>query len=80
MENSKEDLVKLINAIKKIGKEQSDGTYIVTFLEIFNETESYLETLNGTLRMAKKQKKINFEGEMLLKGKSDKVIITLLKE
>lgn len=80
MENSKEDLVKLINAIKKIGKEQSDGTFIVTFLEIFNETESYLETLNGTLRMAKKQKKINFEGEMLLKGKSDKVIITLLKE
>lgn len=78
MEQSNKDLEKLLEAIKKIGKVQPDGTVNVTFAEIFEETESYLESLNGTLRMAKKHKKIKFEGEMLLKGKNDKVIITLL--
>jgi len=78
MEKANEDLQKLIEAIKKIGKPQPDGSITTTFLEVFDETESYLESLNGTLRAAKKQKKIAFEGEMLLKGKSDKTIIKLL--
>lgn len=78
MEQANEDLKKLIEAMKKIGKPQEDGSYVTTFLDIFQETESYLESLNGTLRAAKKQKKITFEGEMLLKGKSDKTIVTLL--
>lgn len=78
MEQAHEDVQKLIEAIKKIGKPQPDGSIITTFLEVFQETESYLESLNGTLRSAKKQKKITFEGEMLLKGRSDKTIIKLL--
>ncbi len=78
MERAKEDLAKLLEAILKIGKKQPDGSISTTFLEIFEETESYLESLNGTLRSAKKQKKINFEGELLLKGKHDKTLITLL--
>lgn len=78
MEQANEDVKKLLEAIKKIGKLQADGSYTTTFLEVFQETETYLESLNGTLRSAKKQKKITFEGEMLLKGKSDKTIITLL--
>ena len=78
MEKANEDVAKLIEAIKKIGKQQPDGSISTTFLEVFNETESYLESLNGTLRSAKKQKKIKFEGEMLLKGKNDKTLIVLL--
>lgn len=80
MEQANEDVKKLLEAIKKIGKLQGDGSYTTTFLDVFQETESYLESLNGTLRSAKKQKKITFEGEMLLKGKNDKTIITLLPE
>lgn len=78
MEQANEDFLKLIEAIKKIGKKQTDGSVQTTFLEIFEETESYLESLNGTLRSAKKQKKITFDGEMLLKPKNNKTIITLL--
>lgn len=37
------------------------------------------EALNGTLRAAKKRKKLTFQGEMLLQGVSDDVDITLLE-
>lgn len=36
------------------------------------------EALNGTLRAAKKRKKLTFQGEMLLQGVSDDVDIILL--
>ena len=52
---------------------------MTTFIEVFKETEDYLETLMGTLKAAKKLKKIDFKGEMLLKGVNDKVEIKLLK-
>lgn len=37
------------------------------------------EALNGTLRAAKKRKKLTFQGDMLLQGVSDDVDITLLE-
>lgn len=39
----------------------------------------FLKALNGTLRAAKRQKVIHFEGQMLLKGAHDKVLITLVE-
>ena len=38
---------------------------------------NFYEALVGTLKAAKKRKVVDFKGEMLLKGMSDKVLITL---
>eukprot|EP00633_Aureoumbra_lagunensis_P009947 CAMPEP_0197307036 /NCGR_PEP_ID=MMETSP0891-20130614/4469_1 /TAXON_ID=44058 ORGANISM="Aureoumbra lagunensis, Strain CCMP1510" /NCGR_SAMPLE_ID=MMETSP0891 /ASSEMBLY_ACC=CAM_ASM_000534 /LENGTH=863 /DNA_ID=CAMNT_0042790009 /DNA_START=102 /DNA_END=2693 /DNA_ORIENTATION=+ len=54
---------------------------IVTFGELMEceRCEQIFEALQGTLRAAKKRKKIKFESEMLLKGVNDNVEITLLE-
>ena len=39
--------------------------------------EQQLESLVGTLKAAKKQGKINFEGQMLLSPSHDNVVITM---
>jgi hypothetical protein len=42
--------------------------------------EQQLESLVGTLKAAKKRGIISFEGQMLLQGAHDKVVITLNKQ
>ncbi len=56
--------------IKRLGKAQADGSYQVTFGVLFNDDRvaNIFEALVGTLRAAKKQKIISYDGELLLQG------------
>ncbi len=74
------DVHKLVNYLKEHGTKDSQGKFTLTFGKLYDDTQDIFEALNGTLKAAKKRGFINFEGQMLLKGPSDKVVITLLKE
>jgi len=65
--------------IRRIGE---DGVDEVTFGELFDhpDVEQYYEALVGTLKAAKKRGLIDYKGILLLKGVSDKVVITIKKE
>jgi hypothetical protein len=69
----------LLKDIRRIGEE---GTDQVTFGELFNDdaVQSYYEALVGTLKRAKKGGLIKFNGQMLLKGSHDKVVISILRK
>eukprot|EP00054_Salpingoeca_dolichothecata_P032059 m.265497 g.265497 ORF g.265497 m.265497 type:complete len:83 (-) comp29079_c0_seq1:114-362(-) len=72
----------LVKCLKRIGKAQDDGTVVTTFGEIFKDEilEQQLESLVGTMKAAKKRKIIEFEGQMLLQGAHDHVVVTLNKQ
>ncbi len=71
------DINILIEKIKEIGTKQSDGSIDVTFGSLYEATVDVLEALNGTLRSAKRNKIIDYKGQMLLKGPNDKDIVKL---
>jgi len=79
--NVSHEIELLKDAIKRLGQKQPDGTYTVKYGVLFNDDKvaNQFEALLGTLRAAKKQKIINYQGEMLLQGAHDNVVITLLK-
>jgi hypothetical protein len=68
------DVALLVSALQKMGG-------AVKFAEVFadEELEQQLESLLGTLKAARKQGLIAFEGEMLLQGKDDDVLITVVE-
>jgi hypothetical protein len=69
----------LLKDIRRIGVE---GTDEVTFGELFKDdaVQSYYEALVGTLKRAKKDGLIRFNGQMLLKGAHDKVVISIVSK
>lgn len=69
----------LVQCIKRIGKPQADGSVTTTFGEIFKDEalEQQLESLVGTMKAARKKGAIDFQGQMLLQGAHDKVVVTL---
>lgn len=75
-----EEVSLLQEKIKELGNEQADGRIGVEFGVLFDATQDIFEALNGTLRAAKREKKVTFEGQMLLKGASDKVIVYLIQD
>jgi len=71
----------LLHEIKeRLGARQPDGSYTVTFGVLFKDDKlaNILEALVGTLRAAKKKKLIKYDGELLLQGVHDKVVVTVL--
>lgn len=58
----------------------ANGKYEVTFGTLFNDDQcaNIFEALVGTLRAAKKRKVVTYEGELLLQGVHDNVVISLL--
>ncbi|GAA5974622.1 hypothetical protein JCM21900_001545 [Sporobolomyces salmonicolor] len=48
-------------AIKAHGKRNADGHLEISYGDLFKATEHTLEALNGTLRSAKRQKKVRRE-------------------
>lgn len=74
-----QDLVHLVAGINRLGKLQPDGSKAVTFSAVFRDEilEQQLESLVGSLKAAKKRGILGFEGQMLLQGVSDAVVITL---
>ncbi|GAA5927891.1 hypothetical protein JCM3775_002756 [Rhodotorula graminis] len=68
-------------AIKTHGKRNpASGKIEAPYGEIFEHTQHTLEALNGTLRSAKRQKKVTFEGELLMMPKDAGVALVLLDE
>ncbi len=66
--------------ILELGSTQNNGQMGIKFGELYEKTVDIFEAINGTLRAAKRKKIINFEGQMLLKGAHDNVIIYLVQE
>ena len=66
--------------IRRIGEEP--GSPNAKFGELFDdeETQNYYEALVGTLKAAKKRGVIEYKGQMLLKGISDNVVISIADE
>ena len=75
-----EEVVLLKEKIKELGSVQPDGRTGCEFGKLFEETQDIFEALNGTLRAAKRSKIVEFEGQMLLKGASDRVVVYLTAE
>uniref|UniRef100_A0A2N9IAI3 Costars domain-containing protein n=1 Tax=Fagus sylvatica TaxID=28930 RepID=A0A2N9IAI3_FAGSY len=77
--NVEEEVERLREEIKRLGKLQDDASYKVTFGVLFNDDRcaNIFEALVGTLRAAKKRKIVAYDGELLLQGVHDNVEITL---
>jgi len=72
-----EECNRLLVDILRIGVEGEPHT---TFGELFDDDEvsNYYEALVGTLKAAKKRKLITYQGQLLLKGVTDKVKISIV--
>ncbi|KAM0789977.1 hypothetical protein ACM66B_005310 [Microbotryomycetes sp. NB124-2] len=69
----------LCRAIKQFGSKQPpEGNYACPYGVLFDKTANELEALNGTLRAAKRAKKVTFNGEMLLHPRDKDVLVVLL--
>ncbi|KAK0463140.1 costars domain-containing protein, partial [Desarmillaria tabescens] len=67
-------------AIKEHGSLNTDGKSSVSYGVLFDKTANTLEALNGTLRAAKRQKKvIAFDGELLMMPRDKDVQVVLLE-
>ncbi|KAI3850272.1 hypothetical protein C5167_010893 [Papaver somniferum] len=77
--NVEEEVERLKEEIKRLGKVQPDGSYKVTFGVMFHDDRcaNIFEALVGTLRAAKKRKLLTYDGELLLQGVHDNVEIVL---
>lgn len=77
-EGVEHDIKLLVEGIKRLGSEKN-GEISTTFGEIFKDEvlEQQLESLVGSLKAAKKRGILMFEGQMLLQGAHDHVVITL---
>ena len=73
-----EEMQQLIKDIKRVGER---GKPSATFAELFDDEQvaNYYEALVGTLKAAKKKGRIDYTGQMLLKGISDNVVISIVK-
>jgi hypothetical protein len=73
------DVKLLVAGMKRFAEPQSDGSYKTTFGVIFKDEvlEQQLESLVGTMKAARRKGFIDFEGQMLLQGAHDKVVVTL---
>eukprot|EP01135_Chromosphaera_perkinsii_P006701 Nk52_evm15s559 gene=Nk52_evmTU15s559 len=79
--NVDEEVELLVKEIKRLGQEQPDGSYQITFGVLFHDDKcaNLFEALVGTLKAAKKRKVISYQSELLLQGVHDNELITLHK-
>ena len=72
-----EEIQQLLKDIRRVGE---CGKSFVNFGELFDDdaVANYYEALVGTLKAAKKKGLIKYEGQFLLKGFNDKVVISIL--
>lgn len=74
------EIVELCSVIRQIGIEKSDGSYIVSFGELFQTYTVISNKVVGVLLRARKHGLVDFEGEMLFQRRDDKKIITLFAQ
>ncbi|KAJ3860071.1 costars domain-containing protein, partial [Lentinula novae-zelandiae] len=78
--NTSEEIAILIGAIKEYGSINSEGKHSASYGILFDKTANTLEALNGTLRAAKRQKKVAFDAELLMMPKDKDVQVVLLED
>jgi len=71
------EILELCSIIRQIGLRKSDGSYIVTFGELFQTYTVISNKVVGILLRARKYGLVDFEGEMLFQRRDDNKIITL---
>lgn len=69
------EIVELCRVIAELGRQLPDGSYTITFGQLFEAYTKISNKLVGMLMRARKQKLIHFEGEMLFQRRDDDVII-----
>ena len=74
------DLELLTAGIKRLGVAEADGSVVATFGSIVDdeELEQQLESLVGTLKAGRRRGVLEWQGQLLLKGKDDAAPIKLL--
>ena len=74
------DLDALVAGIRRLGVTGEDGTVVATFGNVVDdeELEQKLESLVGTLKAGRRRGVLEWEGQLLLKGKDDQAPIKLL--
>ncbi|KAJ7576722.1 costars domain-containing protein [Mycena floridula] len=75
MLNTEEEINILRDAIKEYGTVDADGKASCAYGILFDKTANTLEALNGTLRAAKRQKKVAFDAELLMMPKDKDVVV-----
>lgn len=80
--NVEHEVELLVGEIKRLGTQNPDGQYVVTFGTLFADDKcaNLFEALVGTLKAAKRKKIVKYDAEILLQGVHDGVEITLLKD
>ncbi|XP_072173508.1 costars family protein ABRACL-like isoform X2 [Diadema setosum] len=80
--NVEHEVSLLIEEIKRLGQPGPDGKITVKFGVLFADDRcaNLFEALVGTLKAAKRKKKITYQGELLLQGVHDNVDVVLLEE
>ena len=68
--------------IKRLGKTDANGNYVVTYGTLFKDDEvaNTFEGLSATLKNAKTKKILNYNSPLLLQGAHDNVEITLFAQ
>ncbi|PXF45864.1 Costars family protein ABRACL [Gracilariopsis chorda] len=74
------EVKQLVEEIKRLGDVGPDGKVSVKFVKLIDDERcgNIFEAIIGTLKAARKNKVIDFEGEFLLKGVHDDVEIKVL--
>ncbi|KIJ96469.1 hypothetical protein K443DRAFT_682322 [Laccaria amethystina LaAM-08-1] len=80
MLNTSHEISILKDAIKEHGTTNPDGKFSIAYGVLFDKTANTLEALNGTLRAAKRQKKVAFDAELLMMPKDKAVQVILLED
>ncbi|EGR33478.1 hypothetical protein IMG5_051560 [Ichthyophthirius multifiliis] len=77
-----DEIEELKKDIQRLGKKNTLGKFSVPFGQLFDDekAQQYYEALVGTLKAAKKQGVVDFQGQILLKGQHDKIEIILNQE
>ncbi|XP_062595256.1 actin-binding Rho-activating protein-like [Saccostrea cucullata] len=73
------EIVELCHVIADLGQKNADGTFSISFGNLFEAYTTISNKLVGMLMRARKQKLLTFPGEMLFQRRDDDVTITLFK-
>ena len=79
-EGVEHDLKLLVAGLKRLGVTEADGAVVAPFGKVVDdeELEQQLESLVGTLKAGRRRGVLEWEGQLLLKGKDDAVPIKLV--
>lgn len=73
------NIVECCETIRSCGRQKADGTWEVTFGQLFKAYERINDKVVGLLVRARRHGLLDFPGEMLYQRQDDDVIITLFK-